>query len=42
LVEQGALETIRQAGTLEDRFLHYAGADSEATRKLNWLEEAAS
>jgi ABC-2 type transport system ATP-binding protein len=42
LVEQASLETIRQAGTLEDRFLHYAGADAEATPKLNWLEEAAS
>ena len=42
LVEQAALATIRQSGSLEDRFLHHAGADSEATRKLNWLEEAAS
>lgn len=42
LVEQASLETIRQGGTLEDRFLQQAGADSEANRKLNWLEEAAS
>jgi ABC-2 type transport system ATP-binding protein len=42
LVEQAALETIRQGGTLEDRFLHHAGADHEAAHKLNWLEEAAS
>jgi len=42
LVEQAALETIRQGGSLEDRFLHFAGADQEATHKLNWLEEAAS
>jgi ABC-2 type transport system ATP-binding protein len=42
LVEQAALETIRESGSLEDRFLEKAGADSEATRKLNWLEEAAS
>jgi ABC-2 type transport system ATP-binding protein len=42
LVEQAALATIRQGGSLEDRFLHHAGADPEATRKLNWLEEAAS
>ncbi len=42
LVEQTALESIRREGSLEDRFLQAAGADSEATRKLNWLEEAAS
>ncbi len=42
LVEQASLETIRRGGTLEDRFLERAGADPDATRKLNWLEEAAS
>ncbi len=42
LVEQASLESIRQGGSLEDRFLHFAGADSDATRKLNWFEEAAS
>lgn len=42
LVEQAALDTIRQGGSLEDRFLHHAGADQEASHKLNWLEEAAS
>jgi ABC-2 type transport system ATP-binding protein len=42
LVEQDSLETIRQRGSLEDCFLEKAGADPEATRKLNWLEEAAS
>jgi ABC-2 type transport system ATP-binding protein len=42
LVEQAALDAIRQGGTLEDRFLQRAGADPDATRKLNWLEEAAS
>jgi len=42
LVEQAAIATIHQAGSLEDRFLHYAGAQAEATHKLNWLEEAAS
>jgi ABC-2 type transport system ATP-binding protein len=42
LVEQASLETIRRGGTLEDRFLEQAGADPDATRKLNWLEEAAS
>jgi ABC-2 type transport system ATP-binding protein len=42
LVEQSSLEEIRQGGKLEDRFLQRAGADPEATRKLNWLEEAAT
>jgi ABC-2 type transport system ATP-binding protein len=42
LVEQAALDTIRQGGTLEDSFLRAAGAEHDATRKLNWLEEAAS
>jgi ABC-2 type transport system ATP-binding protein len=42
LVEQASLETIRQEGTLEERFLKQAGAATESTHKLNWLEEAAS
>jgi ABC-2 type transport system ATP-binding protein len=42
LVEQAALEAIRQGGSLEDRFFEKAGADPEATRKLSWLEEKAS
>jgi ABC-2 type transport system ATP-binding protein len=42
LVEQAALETIRRGGSLEDRFLERAGADSEATAKLSWLEGQAS
>lgn len=42
LVAQGSLENIRQGGSLEDRFLQQAGADHEATRKLDWLAEAAS
>jgi ABC-2 type transport system ATP-binding protein len=42
LVDQGSLETIRQGGSLEDRFLQQAGAPADATNKLNWLEEAAS
>jgi ABC-2 type transport system ATP-binding protein len=42
LVEQAALEEIRQGSTLEDRFLERAGADLDAPPKLNWLEEAAS
>jgi ABC-2 type transport system ATP-binding protein len=40
LVEQASLETIRRAGSLEECFLQLAGADPEATRKPNWLEEA--
>jgi ABC-2 type transport system ATP-binding protein len=42
LVEQASLDTIRQGGSLEDRFLRQAGASQDATPKLNWLEEAAS
>ncbi|MGQ0636139.1 MAG: ABC transporter ATP-binding protein [Planctomycetaceae bacterium] len=42
LVEQASLETIRREGSLEDRFLHHAGAHSDTTRKLNWLEGAAT
>ncbi len=41
VVEQASLESIRRGGSLEDRFLERVGADPEATRKLNWLEEAA-
>ena len=42
LVEQASLESIRRGGgSLEDCFLEKVGADPEATRKLNWLEEAA-
>jgi ABC-2 type transport system ATP-binding protein len=39
LVEQTSLAAIREAGTLEDRFLQRAGADPDASRKLSWLEE---
>jgi ABC-2 type transport system ATP-binding protein len=39
LVEQDSLEAIRRGGTLEDRFLEWAGADPDATQKLRWLEE---
>jgi ABC-2 type transport system ATP-binding protein len=42
LVEQASLEAIRQGGSLEDRFLEWAGADPEATRKLSWLEEGGA
>jgi ABC-2 type transport system ATP-binding protein len=41
LVEQGALDVIRQGGSLEDRFLERAGADADTSRKLSWLEGAA-
>jgi ABC-2 type transport system ATP-binding protein len=41
LVEQASLETIRQSGSLEDRFLQRAGANPDATGKLSWLEETA-
>lgn len=39
LVEQAALDDIRQGASLEDRFLEKAGADAEATQRLAWLEE---
>jgi ABC-2 type transport system ATP-binding protein len=44
LVEQASLEDIRRGNSLEDRFLEKAGAgsDSEAIRKLSWLEEGAT
>ncbi len=42
LVEQASLDEIRRGGSLEDSFLEKAGADQEAMRTLNWLEEASS
>jgi ABC-2 type transport system ATP-binding protein len=42
LVEQTALDELRQGSSLEDRFLERAGADPEANRTLSWLEENAS
>src|SRR5262249_27143436 len=42
LVVQASLDAIRQGSSLEERFLQHAGASPESTRKLNWLEEAAS
>jgi ABC-2 type transport system ATP-binding protein len=42
LVDQGTLESIRQGGSLEDRFLQQAGAHPEAANTLDWMEEAAS
>jgi ABC-2 type transport system ATP-binding protein len=41
LVEQASLQEIRQGATLEERFLQKAGADSQATPRLEWLEEKA-
>jgi ABC-2 type transport system ATP-binding protein len=42
LVEQGSLDVLRQGKSLESLFMEKAGADGEATRKLDWLEERAS
>jgi ABC-2 type transport system ATP-binding protein len=42
LVEQAALEAIRQGSSLEDRFLEKAGADAGAARNLSWLEEGTT
>jgi len=42
LVEQASLDEIRKDGSLEDRFLERAGADSDTSHKLSWLEEEAS
>src|SRR5271156_5908544 len=42
LVEQASLQTIRQSGSLEDRFLEKAGRDHDTVGKLSWLEEGAS
>ena len=42
LVEQASLDEIRKDGSLEDRFLERAGADSDTSHKLCWLEEEAS
>jgi ABC-2 type transport system ATP-binding protein len=42
LVEQEALEELRQGSSLEDRFLEIVGSDPEATHKPSWLEEAGS
>jgi ABC-2 type transport system ATP-binding protein len=42
LVEQAALDDIRQGSSLEHRFLEKAGADAVAAPKLSWLEERTS
>src|SRR3954453_15482171 len=38
LVEQASLGSIREGGTLEERFLAKVGAGTEATARLGWLE----
>jgi len=38
LVEQAALDDLRQGSSLETRFLEKAGAESVAIHKLSWLE----
>jgi ABC-2 type transport system ATP-binding protein len=42
LVEQASLDEIRRGGSLEARFLEKVGSDVAATRKLEWLEGAAT
>jgi ABC-2 type transport system ATP-binding protein len=42
LVEQDSLDAIRRGSSLEDRFLEKAGADSEASPRLTWLEETGA
>ncbi len=38
LVHQGAMEALRQNGSLEDRFLEVVGAGQIERQKLSWLE----
>jgi ABC-2 type transport system ATP-binding protein len=38
LVYQGGIEEVRQAGTLEDKFLAVAGQGQHEAQKLSWLE----
>jgi len=42
VVEESSLASIRERGSLEDRFLEKAGADAESIRKLSWLDSANS
>src|SRR5207248_2806016 len=42
LVEQAAMEALRQGDTLENRFIQLAGADAVASPTLSWLEAATS
>ena len=41
LVEQSAMEDVRKAGSLEERFLKAAGADAQEVPKIGWLEAAS-
>jgi ABC-2 type transport system ATP-binding protein len=41
LVEQSAMEDVRKAGSLEERFLKAAGADALEVPKIGWLEAAS-
>ena len=38
LVHQGTMEELRQAGSLEDRFLAVVGTEGHEVQKLSWLE----
>ena len=38
LVHQGTMEAIRQAGSLEERFLEAVGDDQVERQQLSWLE----
>jgi ABC-2 type transport system ATP-binding protein len=38
LVHQGAMEALRQSGSLEERFLEVVGAGQAEQQKLSWLE----
>jgi ABC-2 type transport system ATP-binding protein len=38
LVSEGAMETFRADGSLEERFLQVVGADQFERQKLSWLE----
>ena len=42
LVDETSVASLREGGSLEDRFLEKVGVDQEATRKLTWLEETVS
>src|SRR5262245_24578600 len=42
LVEQAALDELRQGSSLEERFLEKVGADPEVTQKLSWIEGAGT
>jgi ABC-2 type transport system ATP-binding protein len=39
LVEQAALDDIRQGGSLEARFIERVGRDESTRQNLTWLKE---